>query len=134
MYDVDVLTVSQRRLVQTDVLLNIKSEYVEGKAYVACHMSARAKEEWVHRDDHFYCDLSQASGDSSTLGPLSPSALLLCQPCHAADLDSHVVEEHLRTRHQRLRALELFAGVSHLFAVSITLLNVLQVQEDSLQD
>ncbi|RPD66509.1 S-adenosyl-L-methionine-dependent methyltransferase, partial [Lentinus tigrinus ALCF2SS1-7] len=109
-----LLPQDNRRLVQTDVFSSVKPDFVEGKAYVACLASARAREDWVQRDDHFYCDLFQLSGDCHTLGPLLPSALPLCQSCHAEALDGHLVEESLRATHHRLRGLELFAGAGGL--------------------
>ncbi|KAI0723866.1 S-adenosyl-L-methionine-dependent methyltransferase [Cerioporus squamosus] len=103
-----------RRLVQTDVMMNIKSHCIEGKAFVASLASARAKEDWVQRDDHFYCDLFQPSSVYPSLEPLASDALPQCTTCNAAELDSHMAEESLMATHHRLRGLELFAGAGGL--------------------
>ncbi|RDX56375.1 S-adenosyl-L-methionine-dependent methyltransferase [Lentinus brumalis] len=103
-----------RRLVRTNVYQNIESPCVEGKAFVACPASARAKETWVQRDDHFYCDLSQHSSASPILEPLTSGALAQCMDCNAADLDSFMAEECLMATHGKLRGLELFAGAGGL--------------------
>ncbi|KAI0748472.1 S-adenosyl-L-methionine-dependent methyltransferase [Daedaleopsis nitida] len=116
--DTEPIQRDNRRLFQTKILSTVDSSSIEGKAYVSCPSSAKGKEAWVERDDHFYCDLkSHCSNLSSvSLEELMPitSALPQCQECHAADLRAFSEDQKLLSLFPKLRGLELFAGAGGL--------------------
>ena len=103
----------QRRLFRTKVCTLVELSSIEGKAFVACLASAREREAWVQKDDHFYCDLDAevVCPDSlAELQVLNPLSFTSCGKFHVGLRHAALQEDQLLQGYHKLRGLDLFAG------------------------
>ena len=92
---------------------NITSRDVDGICFVRNLTDAHQIDEWVSHDDHYY--LNQSITPEGTLVALKKSDFSKCKSCYYDRINTLRRNDLLRARHQALRGLELFSGMSVSF-------------------